>query len=77
MSNISPSKRMEPFIIKTLKKADDNRLLRSRLWRLFSVSDEYQPTDTSALMSTAIKNLMNNGKIEIVFIKESKYVKLK
>lgn len=77
MSKESSCKRMEAFITKTLKKSEKQTLLRSRLWRLYSVSDKCLPTDTSALMSTAIKTLLNNGKVDIVFINEVKHIKLK
>jgi len=68
---------MGDFIIKQLKKAPESTIQRLRLWRLYTVSPLFKSTDTSAIMSTVIKTLMNNGKVEIVFIENKKCIKLR
>jgi len=74
---ISRSQIMGNFIVKELKKAPNNCMIRSKLWKLFSLSHHFNDDDSSALMSIAVKNLLNNAKVEVIFIDNKKYVKLK
>jgi hypothetical protein len=65
------------WILKQLKKSELNIMSRQRLWHLYRVDPTYEATDVSAGFSTAIKTLLNNGKIEIIFVDNIKSVKLR
>lgn len=73
----SRQKHFAIWIIKQLKKAEESTISRQRLWHLFRVDSIYEVTDTSASFSGALKTLLNNGKIEIVFVDNIKSVKLR
>lgn len=65
------------WIVKQLKKSEDHTMSRQRLWHLFRVDPSYEVSDTSAGFSVALKTLLNNGKVEIVFVDNIKSVKLR
>lgn len=73
----SRQKHFANWIVKQLKKAEGNTMSRQRLWHLFRVDPSYLSTDTSAGFSVALKTMLNNGKVEIVFVDNVKSVKLR
>ena len=73
----SRQKHFAVWIVKQLKKAEGNVLSRQKLWHFYSVDPSYEATDTSAGFSVALKTLLNNGKVEIVFVSNVKSVKLR
>lgn len=73
----SRQKHFANWILKQLKKAEKNTVSRQKLWHLFRVDPSYEPTDTSAGFSVSLKTLLNNGKIEVVFVEDIKSVKLR
>lgn len=73
----SRQKHFSQWILKQLKKAEGNIMSRQRLWHLYRVDSTYEETDTSAGFSVALKTLLSNGKVEIVFVENVKSVKLK
>lgn len=64
------------WIVKKLKKQEDDTMTRARLWHFYRVDPSWLDTDTSAGFSVALKTLLNNGKAVIVFIDNVKCVKL-
>jgi len=73
----SRQKHFAVWIVKQLKKAEGNVLSRQKLWHFYRVDSSYEATDTSAGFSVALKTLLNNGKVEIVFVSNVKSVKLR
>ena len=73
----SRQKHFAVWIVKQLKKAEGNVLSRQKLWHFYRVDPSYEATDTSAGFSVALKTLLNNGKVEIVFVNNVKSVKLR
>ena len=73
----SRQKHFANWIVKQLKKADGNTMSRQRLWHLYRVDPSSEITGTSAGFSVALKTLLNNGKVEIVFVQNIKSVKLR
>jgi hypothetical protein len=73
----SRQKHFANWIIKKLKKADDFTMSRKRLWDFYKTDDSYVESDTSAGFSVALKTLLSNGKVEVLFIGKTKAIKLK
>lgn len=73
----SRQKHFANWILKKLKKSDDFTLSRKRLWEFYKADETYLETDSSASFSVALKTLLSNGKVEILFIGKTKAVKLK
>jgi hypothetical protein len=73
----SRQKHFANWIVKQLKKTEGNTMSRQRLWHLFRVDPSYEASDTSAGFSVALKTMLNNGKVEIVFVDNIKSVKLR
>lgn len=78
MSNQPRQKHFSEWILATLKTAPGLKLSRQRLWHLYRVDPSFQPTtDTSAGFSVALKTLLSNGKLEVIFENEAKTIRLK
>jgi len=73
----SRQKHFSQWIIKKLKKSENFTLSRKRLWEFYKTDETYLETDSSASFSVALKTLLSNGKVEIVFAGKTKMVKLK
>jgi hypothetical protein len=65
------------WILKELKKQEDGMMVRSKLWKIYSLSKEFETGETSVLISNVCKNLLNNGKIEVIFVEGKKCFKLR
>ena len=73
----SRQRRFALWIIGQLEKEKKCTISRQRLWHLYRVDPCCEDGDTSAGFSVALKTLLNNGVVDIVYVDNIKSVKLR